>query len=62
MDEPPGKLERRMYVIRILDAALQIIHHKAEQADMSLTDYVTTCCLGKEIVVVNGLEKVIRQQ
>ncbi len=29
---------------------------------MSLTEYVTACCLGKRIVVVDGLDEVIRQQ
>ena len=38
------------------------IHRKAEQAKLSLTDYVTRCCIGKQIIVVNGLDEVIRQQ
>ena len=29
---------------------------------MTLTEYVTACCLGKEIVVIHGLDEVIRQQ
>lgn len=29
---------------------------------MTLTEYVTACCLGKHIIVINGLEEVIRQQ
>ena len=29
---------------------------------MTLTEYVTACCLGKQIVVIDGLEEVIRQQ
>ena len=29
---------------------------------MSVTDYVTRCCLGKQIVVVEGLDEVVRQQ
>ena len=48
--------------IRISDADLQKIHHKARQANLSITDYVTRCCLGKQIVVVEGLDEVIRQQ
>lgn len=41
---------------------MQNIHHKAEQAKLSITDYVTRCCLGKQITVIEGLEEVVRQQ
>jgi len=29
---------------------------------MTLTEYITDCCLGKQIVVIDGLDEVIRQQ
>ena len=29
---------------------------------MTLTEYITACCLGKQIVVIDGLDEVIRQQ
>ena len=48
--------------IRISEADLQKIHHKAQQAKLSLTDYVTRCCLGKQIMVIEGLDEVVRQQ
>ena len=48
--------------IRISEVDLQKIHHKAQQAKLSLTDYVTRCCLGKQITVIEGLDKVVRQQ
>ena len=48
--------------IRISEVDLQKIHHKAQQAKMSLTDYVTCCCLGKQITVIEGLDEVVRQQ
>lgn len=41
---------------------MQIIHYKAGQAKLSLTDYVTRCCLGKQITVIEGLDEVMRQQ
>ena len=41
---------------------MQKIHHKADQAKLSLTDYVTRCCLGKQITVIEGLDEVVRQQ
>lgn len=48
--------------IRISEENLQKIHRKAEQAKLSVTDYVTRCCLGKQITVVEGLDEVARQQ
>ena len=48
--------------IRISGVDLQKIHHKAQQAKLSLTDYVTRCCLGKQITVIEGLDEVVRQQ
>lgn len=41
---------------------MQKIHHKADRAKLSLTDYVTRCCLGKQITVIEGLDEVVRQQ
>ena len=41
---------------------MQKIRRKAEQAKLSLTDYVTRCCLGKQITVIEGLDEVVRQQ
>ena len=29
---------------------------------MSQSDYVTSCCLGKKIIIFNGLKEVLRQQ
>ena len=34
----------------------------AAQAHMSQSDYVTACCLGKRIMILNGLTEVLRQQ
>lgn len=48
--------------IRISDADWQRFHEKAEQANMTLTEYITHRCLGKQIVVIDGLDEVIRQQ
>ena len=55
-------MKNRKLSIRISEDDLQTIHHKAEEANMTLTEYVTACCLGKEIVVIDGLDEVIRQQ
>ena len=29
---------------------------------MTQSDYVTTCCIGKRIVILDGLKEVLRQQ
>lgn len=55
-------MKNKKLSIRISDADWQQFHDKAEQANMSLTEYVTVCCLGKQIVVIDGLDEVIRQQ
>lgn len=55
-------MKNKKLSIRISEADWQQVHDKAEQANMTLTEYVTTCCLGKQIVVIDGLEEVIRQQ
>lgn len=55
-------MKNKKLSIRISDADWQQIHDKAEQANMTLTEYVTACCLGKQIVIIDGLDEVIRQQ
>ena len=55
-------MKNRKLSIRISEADWQRFHDKADQANMTLTEYVTACCLGKQIVVIDGLDEVIRQQ
>ena len=55
-------MKDRKLSIRISGEDLQKLHHKADKAKLSITDYVTKCCLGKQIFVINGLDEVIRQQ
>ena len=55
-------MKDRKLSIRISEEDLQALHHKAEKANMSLTEYITKCSLGKQIFVINGLDEVIRQQ
>lgn len=55
-------MKNRKLSIRISDIDWQQFHCKADQANMSLTEYITACCLGKQIVVIDGLDEVIRQQ
>ena len=50
------------FSIRIAAQDLETIRQKAAQAHMSQSDYVTACCLGKCIVILDGLKEVLRQQ
>ena len=52
----------KQFSIRISEQDLEAIRRKAAQAHMSQSDYVTACCLGKRIVILDGLKEVLRQQ
>ena len=54
--------KNKQFSIRISEQDLETIRRKAAQAHMSKSDYVTACCLGKRIVILNGLKEVLRQQ
>ena len=54
--------KNKQFSIRISDQDLETIRRKAAQAHMTQRDYVTACCLGKRIVILNGLKEVLRQQ
>ena len=47
---------------RMASADREKIRALAQKAGMSMSDYVTACCLGKRIVVMDGLRDVLRQQ
>ena len=52
----------KQFSIRISEQDLETIRRKAAQAHMSQSDYVSACCLGKQIVILDGLKEVLRQQ
>ena len=54
--------KNKQFSIRISEQDLETIRRKAAQAHMSQSDYVTACCLGKRIVILEGLKEVLRQQ
>ena len=54
--------KNKQFSIRISEQDLETIRRKAAQAHMSQSDYVTACCLGERIVILNGLKEVLRQQ
>ena len=55
-------MKEKKMSIRISEEDLNIVHYKAEQAKLTLTEYVTQCAPSKQIFVIDGLEEVIRQQ
>ncbi len=48
--------------IRMTKEDYETISLKAHKAYLTLTEYVTSCCLGKQIVVINDLDEMVRQQ
>ena len=52
----------KQFSIRISTQDLETIRGKAAQAHMSQSDYVISCCLGKKIIILDGLKEVLRQQ
>jgi hypothetical protein len=49
------------FSIRISTEDLDTIKQKAKQARMSQSDYVTRCCLGRQVVVVDGLKEMLKE-
>ena len=39
----------------------EAIKKLAKRSGMSMSDYVTTCCLGKQVVVIDGLKEVLKE-
>ena len=53
--------KNKQFSIRISEQDLETIRRKAAQAHMSQSDYVTACCLGKRIVVIDEQKELLRQ-
>ena len=50
------------FSIRISSEDLSTIRQKAKDARLSQSEYVTRCCLGRQIVIMDGLKEVLQQQ
>ncbi len=50
------------FSIRISSENLATIRQRAKEARLSQSEYVTRCCLGRQIVIVEGLKEVLQQQ
>lgn len=55
-------MKNKRITLRVSEADWQKLHDKATAAGLTLTDYLTACGLKKEIVIIDGLDEVIRQQ
>lgn len=54
-------MKNKKMSIRISDADLKVVHHKAAQAKMSLTDYVTASCKKQKINIITDLSDTIKE-
>lgn len=51
----------KKFSIRISESDLETIKQKAKQANLSQGEYVTRCCLGRQVVVIDGLKEVAKE-
>ena len=54
--------KNKQFSIRISTQDLEMIRGKAAQAHMSQSYYVISCCMGKKIIILDGLKEGLRQQ
>ncbi len=55
------KRKTEIITARMTPGIKDIIQHLAEKTGMTVTDYITTCALGKEIVRVDGLDEILSE-
>jgi protein tyrosine phosphatase (PTP) superfamily phosphohydrolase (DUF442 family) len=53
--------KEKMFAMRMSQPDYDRIQHKAEQAGMSMTAFITASALDKNITVVDGLDKVLSE-
>ena len=51
----------KMFCFRLSERDYLSIQHNAEKAKLSMTGYITTSALQKQIVVIDGLDKTIAE-
>ena len=47
--------------IRLTQAEYDAISKRAKRANLTLTEYITKSCLGKQIFVIDGIDELNRQ-
>ena len=55
------KRKTEIITARMTPADKKAVHQRAKAAGMTITDYLTTCALGKEIVRVDGLDDLLSE-
>ena len=55
------KKKTEIITARMTPADKKTIHQRAKAAGMTVTDYLTACALGKEIVRVDGLDNLLSE-
>lgn len=55
------KRKTEIVTIRMTPTMKSLVQHLARKAGMTVTDYMTVCALGKEIVRVDGLDAVLSE-
>ncbi len=55
------KLKDKKFAFRVRERDLNQIRLKAKRAKMTVTDYLVASSLGKDIVVIDGVEPLINQ-
>ena len=55
------KRKTEIITARMTPADKKAVHQRAKAAGMAITDYLTTCALGKEIVRVDGLDDLLSE-
>ena len=55
------KKKTEIITARMTPADKKAIHQRARVAGMTVTDYLTTCALGKEIVQLDGLDDLLSE-
>ena len=56
-----AKIKTDIITLRVPPQTKQVIRERAQEAHMTVTDYLCICALGKEIVRVDGLEEVLSE-
>lgn len=55
------KKKTAIITARMTPQTKEEIQHRAKQAGMTVTDYLVTCALDKEIIQVNGLDEILSE-
>ena len=55
------KQKDKTYAFRVSSSDLKKIKSQAKRAKMTVTDYLTTCALNKEIKIIDGLDPLLSE-